>query len=315
MLRKISLTNLIIPALIFIIGAEVSGGALKIISLTIGDRIQEKKPIERKQETQKKIAQTNGYNPDNISFLWENGILGKDVPKEQPKPVEPEQIQPIISPLSDTYRLVGTIVGRTQKYAFLAPRAGGNIIVKKQGEEIMPGAIISSIKDDMIEITRGNIKELIFLFEKDKEKFAQQQQRTPEVSLPQNPGIPSFANLPMQQESRPDLRQVGENTFEIRREYVQSSLSDIGALLTNARAIPYIKDGEIKGFRLVNISPGSFYKTIGIQDGDVIKNINGVPISNPQTIMKIFTDIQNETQFEIKIERMGKEMTLRYYIR
>lgn len=305
--------SIIIPVLVFIIGVEISGGAIKIASIVLGEKLEEKVKPKENVKTQLKIA--NGYRPEDLSFLWENGLLGRDIPPPPSKEIQ--EIKPVISALSETYRLVGTIVGRTQRYAFLAPRSGGNIIVKKENEEIVPGAVISSIKDDMIEITRGNSKELIFLFEKDQEKFAAQQQSqeippTPAATL-QNSTYQTFGTN--ESRNKPDLVQVGENTFEVKREYVQSSLSDMGALLTNARAIPYIKDGEIKGFRLLNITPGSFYKTIGIQDGDVIKSINGIPISNPQTIMKIFSDIQNETQFELKIERMGKEITMRYYIR
>lgn len=316
------LNNVVIPALLFIMGMEISGGIMRIVSIKLKDQIkyEEPKPIIVKKNVN---IEANGYSPEKLSFLWESGILGRDLPKQEEKKEKEEPVQVVLSPLSDSYRLVGTIVGRTQKYAFLAPRSGGNIIVKKEGEEIEPGAVISSIKQDRIEIRRGQTKEIIFLFEKDKEKFAQGIGNNPQIgnnqpsgyfSRPINPP-PYRLSTPGPQGVQPDLRQVGENTFEVRREYVISNLSDMGKLLTSARAIPYIKNGEIKGFRLINIAPGSFYKTIGLRNGDVVMSINGVPISNPQTLMKIFSDIQNESQFEIKIERMGKELTLRYYIR
>lgn len=313
--------SLLTMLFVFIIGVEITGGSLKILSIVIENRLQDvhkiATPKTENSGSENVLNKKNGYVPESISFLWEREILGKDMPPVTQKPKDaPEQV--IVSSLSDTYRLVGTIVGRTQKYAFLVSRVGGNVIVKKEGEEIIPGAVISSIKEDVIEISRGGTKELVFLFEKDKEKFLQQQDNSEAIP----PSVQSsyhqythYSPFPHDGGTRPDLRQVGENTFEVRREYVQASLSDMGALLTSARAIPYIKDGEIKGFRLVNITPGSFYKTIGIQDGDVIKSINGIPISNPQTIMKIFTDIQNETKFEINVERMGRELTLRYFIR
>lgn|GEM_PF-2328776 len=257
--------------------------------------------------------------PELMSFLWEKGILGKEKPKQEEKK-EPETIPVVLSPLSSSYKLVGTIVSgkKGNNWAFIYHSPSNTTLMKKEGEEIEPGAKIVSIKSDSIEIIRGNNKEVLFLFEEDEKKFQSQAQANPSPSPQQgNSGEfntlgtePSFPQMPS-----PDLKQIGENTYEVKKEFVVSNLSNMANLLVSARAIPYIKDGQIYGFRLLNISPSSFYKIIGLEDGDVLKSINGIQVSSPEAILKILSDIQNETYFEIVIERGGKEQKLRYFVR
>ena len=269
--------------------------------------------------------QKNNISPEAFSFLWEKGILGRKIVVEQ-NPKEEEVIKEVVvSPLSDSYKLVGTIIGgKKENYAFIYHTPSNTTFMKKQGEEIEPGAKIVSIKPDRVEILRGNRKEILFLFEEDKKKFeeemqrAQAQQQKVDNAGEKPYGIPPGQVFEFESGGRPlssQLRRVGEDTFEVKREFVVSNLSDMTQLLISARAIPYIKDGKIQGFRLVNISPSSFYRVIGIQDGDVIKSINKVPVSSPEAILKIFSDIQNETYFEIVLERNGVEKTFKYYVR
>lgn len=286
-----------------------------------------------KSHVKTKLANSNANNqnppnikdgnippPELMSFLWEKGILGKEKPKQEEKK-EPETIPVVLSPLSSSYKLVGTIVSgkKGSNWAFIYHSPSNTTLMKKEGEEIEPGAKIVSIKSDSIEIMRGNKKEILFLFEEDEKKFQSQAQANPASPPPQqeNPegvnigGIsPFYPQMPS-----PDLKQIGENTYEVKKEFVVSNLSNMANLLVSARAIPYIKDGQIYGFRLLNISPSSFYKIIGLQDGDVLKSINGIQISSPEAILKILSDIQNETFFEIVIERGGKEQKLRYFVR
>lgn len=264
-------------------------------------------------------------SPEAFSFLWEKGIIGRKIVVQQ-KPQQEEVIKEVVvSPLSNSYRLVGTIIGgKKENYAFVYHSQSNTTFMKKQGEEIEPGAKIVSIKPDRVEIIRGDRKEILFLFEEDQRKFEEEKQR----ARIHNAEVNTFGEKPVgippgqvfEFESgggslSSQLRRVGEDTFEVKRDFIVSNLSDMTQLLISARAIPYIKDGKIQGFRLVNISPSSFYKVIGIQDGDVVKSINKVPVSSPEAILKIFSDIQNETYFEIVLERNGVEKTFKYYVR
>jgi general secretion pathway protein C len=264
---------------------------------------------------------------DSFSFLWEKGILGQKVEaKEDNKNAATQPVieEVVLSPLSATYKLVGTIIGDRDKIAFIMNKGTGEVKILRLNEEIEPGAKISAIKQDKVEILRGKRQEIIFLFEQDEQKFSQASlslvQGTPEsvigAVIQNRPfGDSGGGGFVMGGEVRADLKQVGPDTYEVRREYVQANLSNMAGLLTSARAIPYIKNGQIQGFRLINITPGSFFSTIGIRNGDVIKRINGIPASDPESIFKILQDVQNETYFEMEIERGNETKVFKYYVR
>ena len=337
--------------LFFFLGMTFSYSVLKSTEIVLISKIQEKMSWERrlrakgvlstisrnisKTEVGKKggsISQNGriSLSDGDFSFLWEKGLLGyerKEGEEEngnQEPATQPVVEEVVISPLSTSYKLLGTIIGEREKLAFIMDKRSRKIEVKKMGDEIEPGAKISGIKSDRIEILRGKRKEIIFLFEQDEKKFAEVSAAVPakkpyevisKVIKPYKPRDESESFGGSKGGLSVDLRQVGPDTFEVRREFVQKNLSNMAHLLTSARAIPYIKNGQIQGFRLINISPSSFFRTIGIRNGDIIKKINGISVSNPESIFKILGDIQNETYFEIEIERAGKSKVFKYYVR
>ncbi len=341
--------------LFFFLGITFSYSLLKSAEIVLISKIQEKMDWEKRlrakgvfstlsrhiSKVKTEVGKGRGGNisqngrislsDGDFSFLWEKGILGyerkeEEVKKNQEPATQPVVEEVVISPLSTSYKLLGTIIGEKEKLAFIMDKRSRKIEVKKMGDEIEPGAKISGIKSDRIEILRGKRKEILFLFEQDEKKFAEVSAAIPakkpyevisKVIRPYNKlgeGSDSYGRGSRKGLSV-DLRQVGPDTFEVRREFVQKNLSNMAHLLTSARAIPYIKNGQIQGFRLINISPSSFFRTIGIRNGDIIKKINGISVSNPESIFKILGDIQNETYFEIEIERAGKSKVFKYYVR
>ena len=348
-----TIKTLAFSVLFFFLGLAFSYSILKSAEIVLISKIQEKMSWERRLRAKGvlsaisyhiskpkgsvgkggNISQNGRINlsDEDFSFLWKKGILGFERKEEEENENQNPATQPVveevvISPLSTSYKLLGTIIGEREKLAFIMDKRSRKIEVKKMGDEIEPGVKISGIKSDRIEILRGKRKEILFLFEQDEKKFAEASVIAPakkpyevisKVIKPYN--NPAGRSYDYNKENKGglsvDLRQVGPDTFEVRREFVQKNLSNMAHLLTSARAIPYIKNGQIQGFRLINISPSSFFRTIGIRNGDIIKKINGISVSNPESIFKILGDIQNETYFEIEIERAGRSKVFKYYVR
>ncbi len=68
-------------------------------------------------------------------------------------------------------------------------------------------------------------------------------------------------------------------SFPVRtldRKLVLASTRNMNEVLMQARAVPYLRHGKTAGLRISRISPGSFYEKIGLQNGDVIIQINTV---------------------------------------
>lgn len=110
---------------------------------------------------------------------------------------------------------------------------------------------------------------------------------------------------------------VGTNQFQIKRADLLKYTNDLSSVLMQARAVPNRdpNTGEINGFRLLDMQPGSIYEQLGLQRMDVIKGVNGEPIDSVQKAMEMYNTLKNGTQVKLQIERGGKQDTFTYDVK
>jgi general secretion pathway protein C len=101
----------------------------------------------------------------------------------------------------------------------------------------------------------------------------------------------------------------------IDRREVEQAMSDLPKLLTQARAVPYMVNGALSGFRIDYIAPASFYEKIGIQYGDVLQRVNGVEIRDPGTMLNLFQQLKNERTVKLDLVRNNQHSTVTYELR
>ena len=74
-------------------------------------------------------------------------------------------------------------------------------------------------------------------------------------------------------------------------------------------------DGVLKGWKMDRIRKGSFYEKSGIQNGDVIEEINGVVLSDAGQSIKLLQSLRNESEIELKLNRNGQKMNFMLKVR
>ncbi len=111
------------------------------------------------------------------------------------------------------------------------------------------------------------------------------------------------------------IRQAGEGRFVIDRGALESSLSNPNEILTQARAVPNIVDGKIKGFRIFSIRPGSIYEKLGIHNGDVILRVNGIELDSPAKALEFYGAISSASDISLDMDRNGQLMSNNYTIK
>jgi len=110
------------------------------------------------------------------------------------------------------------------------------------------------------------------------------------------------------------IRKVGANRYEIDRKTIDTTLSDLNKIATQARIVPSFKNGVSNGFKLFSIQPGSLYASIGIQNGDVIQRINGYEINSPEKALELYQKLRESQQVTIELERGGQVISTSYSI-
>lgn len=106
-------------------------------------------------------------------------------------------------------------------------------------------------------------------------------------------------------------------TTTIKRNDLNNYLKNLPELLQQATAVPNIvpgSGGEVNGFKMLGIEPGSVFNQIGLKVGDVIQGVNGERVNSPAKAMELYNQLRNEGRIEVEIERDGQPTSLIFNI-
>jgi type II secretion system protein C len=128
-----------------------------------------------------------------------------------------------------------------------------------------------------------------------------------------SPPVPTAPSLPAPIKSAPP-----PGMKMIDRRQLQESLSDVAKLFTEARAMPFYNlqdSGKLEGWQLIDIKPKSILDQLGVQQRDVMLRINGTPVVDPSTMLRLLKELQHEKLVKVDLIRDGQRQTLAYEIR
>jgi len=110
------------------------------------------------------------------------------------------------------------------------------------------------------------------------------------------------------------VKQLSENQYVVAKGEINNALTNLSDLATKARIVPSFKNGVANGFKLFSIVPDSLYSKIGIQNGDVIRRINGYEMNSPDKALEIYQKLRDANRIEIELERRGETLRKTYSI-
>ena len=103
----------------------------------------------------------------------------------------------------------------------------------------------------------------------------------------------------------------GEQDGEVPSELVTSLVQNPFDELKKIRLRP--NDGG-NGLEIQWIQDDSILKQLGVQKGDVIKSVNGIPFTNMADIANSINSLMNSERFDVEVDREGKPTALRYVV-
>jgi general secretion pathway protein C len=92
-----------------------------------------------------------------------------------------------------------------------------------------------------------------------------------------------------------------ESGIAVSREDVQQTIRNPGDLLSQARVLPKFEDGKMVGVQVNGIQPGSIFEELGLREGDVITQFNGITIDSPLENAKIMQELANGRDFSVVV--------------
>jgi general secretion pathway protein C len=105
------------------------------------------------------------------------------------------------------------------------------------------------------------------------------------------------------------IRRLDDGRYLVDRREVEHSIENMSTVITQMRAVPYLRDGENMGFRVFNIRGGSVFERMGIENGDVIQSVNGTELTDPSRALALLDDIQTADEIRIDLLRKNSPQT------
>jgi general secretion pathway protein C len=110
-------------------------------------------------------------------------------------------------------------------------------------------------------------------------------------------------------------KESAASTYVVDRETVRENLDNLPSLLMQARAEVYFQEGKPEGFQLSQIQKGSILKSVGFQDGDVIRSVNGQQVRSLEDAIALYQKLGDSDSYTIGILRGEKPKTLHVKIK
>ncbi|PIV82859.1 MAG: type II secretion system protein GspC [Nitrospirae bacterium CG_4_9_14_3_um_filter_53_35] len=153
-------------------------------------------------------------------------------------------------------------------------------------DNIGSGVTLSAIFEDRVVINRNGRKELLLMFQEDKQD--------------------------KKGESRPTA--LAEPPQRIQRQEIQEAASDLRSLMRDVRIIPHFTSGKRDGFTVTYLREGSRLSELGLQKNDIIKAINGTSSEEFKNIFEIFNKYSDAKTLNLEVERDNQVLTINYTV-
>jgi general secretion pathway protein C len=102
------------------------------------------------------------------------------------------------------------------------------------------------------------------------------------------------------------IRKTGERELEVDRSVIADVMERQREIVGSVRVAPS-KDG---GLRLMGIRPGSLLGTLGMENGDTLRSINGFDLSDPKSALEAYARLQQADRLTVSVERRGQPMNI-----
>lgn len=110
------------------------------------------------------------------------------------------------------------------------------------------------------------------------------------------------------------IRRRTATEYDVRRSVLDAVLADARWMMSSVRIVPHLHEGKSDGFKLFAIRPGSFWDRLGFKNGDTVHDLDGTPLTSPETALQAYTRIRGAKRITVRVTRRGTPLTLSYRI-
>ncbi len=256
---------------------------------------------EIKEPTAKPIKsaekQTRKINLQSHDIIAQRNLFKVEIEKKQASDKASGGKEPVkLEPTTLSLILWGTVIGGSDLYAVIEDKKSGIQALYQEGDSVQDAIIKKILKKEVILSFQG--KDQILEMETNSENTdlakTPVNKSVPKLSISQNqndlplPQKPVLLQPPLPQNSN-----TGENTTKIKFR-------------------PFFTKGSPDGVMVYAIKPESVFNKAGIRNGDIVKSINGTPVSSVEDASSLISDMENSGNGKLTLIRSGETKEISY---
>jgi len=217
---------------------------------------------------------------------------------------------PIPTPLA--LALVATMVGGdpASAHALVREKSSGRFRILRPGDGLDGGRVVASIHTRRVLLRRGQRQEYLAL-DRLQTARAVAARRRPR----QNPARPRGRPRSAAASLLPGVRRAGPGRWEIRPSVIRKLTQNPGLLRGSARVSVQLRHGRQIGFRIHRMPNGGIYQGLGLRNEDVIRSVNGRPLTSPDRALEAYAKLRKATRIVLGITRGGRALRHEYVVR
>jgi general secretion pathway protein C len=202
----------------------------------------------------------------------------------EPVVVEPQESHEDLAETRLNLSLKGTIASGDQEtsIAIIADAANQEKMYVIR-DTVAPGATLHAVYADRVVLNRGGVLEVLRLPKEFPEGTTRVRRNVTAVSRTATASQPNIQNA------------VTQNA---------AKLADV------IRPTPYYVSGQMQGYRVYPGRDRRQFAALGLRPGDLIKDVDGAALTNPQQAAEIFQGLGDKDQVSVTVERNGQPEVL-----
>jgi general secretion pathway protein C len=269
-----------------------------------------------------------GFDPPDIKAILKRNIFDRETgplwPPKVPEPevvdTETEPVPPALlpgelpPPCEGSTKLIAAVHSESRpEWSFASLGEGkGDALLYRQGStlegkevvDIYPKAVY--LKDDA-----GKLCSITMFAEAEIEG-----PERPKRSVPRRPTTAARKSKGGIEKDDLDsnITKVSDTKFTVQRSLVDKVLENQAEIMRSARVVPHEQNGKVVGVKLYGIRRSSLLGKLGLQNGDLLRTINGYEMSSPDTALEAYSKLRSASDLSIAVTRRGRAMNLEYEI-
>lgn len=206
--------------------------------------------------------------------------------------------------------LIGVIFSSSPENAVAIIRekeSTGEATIYGVGDQLPGNSVLREIHPDLVILLRAGNQEVLPL----DESPAVPSSSVAKKSTPKVEG----ARKGMRPRARPPIQPRPDGaSLNIERDYLNQRIANLDSLAGEISAAVYQEGGDQQGYRLQAGSGSELLGQLGLQSGDVLTEVNGMPLRSAGDAMLAYAKTKNAAKVQVQFLRDGKQQTMEYTI-